>query len=383
MTRNGLKVQIERPAPCQHRLRIHAGAELIGPIREAVVHDMLREAVLPGFRKGKAPRGLVEQRHADAIKEETVRRATRHVFERVQQEHGLKPVGSFEVSKLEFHEATGLELEAQVEVEPEFKLGEYRGLPVTKGDAAVTPADVAKALAQLQESMAELVPPPAGGPEAGPPGGPGSGTLPQAGGGMVPASESPQKIKRVPALDQEFAKDMGFETLEQLRAHVEAKVREQRATQVKQALEQAVCDELLKRHTFEVPPGLVERQRERLTQDFQVRLMLAGVAEEQVTERLAHYTEQLKTNAVRQVKLSFILDRIAEQEQVGITQEEMVERLWTLAKRWGKDPVQVRQLLDQRGQWSSVQSAIRQDKTMRLVMDAARVVGAHPQGVNG
>ena len=355
MTRNGLKVQIERPAPCQHRLRIHAGAELIGPIREAVVHDILREAVLPGFRKGKAPRGLVEQRHADAIKEETVRRATRHVFERVQQEHGLKPVGSFEVSKLEFHEATGLELEARVEVEPEFRLADYRGVPVTKGDAAVAPADVDKALAQLQESMAEL----------------------------VPAAEGQPKEKRVPALDQAFAKDVGFETLEQLRAHVEAKVREQRAAQVEQALEQAVCDELLKRHTFEVPPGLVERQRERLTQDFQVRLMLAGVPEEQVNERLAHYTEQLKTNAVRQVKLSFILDRIAEQEQVGITQEEIVERLWTLAKRWGKDPVQVRQLLDQKGQWSSVLSAIRQDKTMRLVMDAARVVGAHPKGVNG
>ena len=158
-----------------------------------------------------------------------------------------------------------------------------------------------------------------------------------------------------------------------MRAHLDAKLREQKQAQGKQALEQALCDELLARHQFEVPPRLVTKQTERLSRDFQVRLLLGGFNEEQVKQELAKYTEQLRTNAVRLVKLLFILDRIAEKEAVSVTQDEVVDRLWKLAKRWGKDPAEVRRLLDAQGLWPSVLSSIRQDKTMRLLLDAAQI----------
>jgi len=233
-------------------------------------------------------------------------------------------------------------------VEPEVALAAYRGIRLTRPDLAPRPEETEQALTALQDSMAEL----------------------------VPAGEGKPKEKRLPALDDEFAKDVGFENLEQLKAHVEATLRERKAPQQRQALEQTLCDELLRCHTFEVPSRLVARQTERLTRDFQVRLLLAGRSEEQVKKELVTYTEQLRTNAIRHVKLSFLLERIAEQEGLSVTQDEVVDRLWKLAKRWGKDPVEVRRLLDAQGLWPSVLSAIRQEKTIDFLLNVAQLEDA-------
>jgi len=340
------KISVTQSAPCQQQLRIKLPAQAVQPVREVVVGEFQREAAIPGFRKGRAPRELVERKYPGEIREETLRRLTRQVFERVQTERNLKPVGPFEVTRVDFDEAKGLELEAHVEVEPEFRLAEYRGIRLTKPGVTVSPEEIEQALKQLQESMAEL----------------------------VPVGEGKPKEKRVPSLDDEFAKDVGFENLEQLKVHVEAKLRERKTAEATQGLEQSLCEALLARHTFDVPQQLVTRQTERLTRDFQVRCLLAGFSDEKVKEELAKYTEQLRTSAARYVKLAFILDRIAEAENISVTQDELVDRLWKLAKRWGKDPAEVRRLLDARGLWPSILSSIRQEKTIGFLMSAAQVV---------
>ena len=249
-----ITVHVTQPGPCQQRVQVNVSVQGVQPVRDVVVQEFQREAVIAGFRKGKAPRRLVEQKFPSEIREETVKRLTRQVLEQVTTERRLKPVGPFEVIKLDFDEGKGLELEAQVEVEPEFTLADYRGIRVQQPAAAVTPDEIDTALAKLRESSAEL----------------------------VPAGEGQPKATRLPGLDDEFAKDVGFENLEQLRHHLEAKLREQKHAQRRQGMEQSVSDTLLARHTFEVPPGLVTKQIDRLTRDFQVRLMLSGRAEEQV-----------------------------------------------------------------------------------------------------
>jgi FKBP-type peptidyl-prolyl cis-trans isomerase (trigger factor) len=343
-----MTASITQTAPCQRAMSISVSPEAIQPTRQDVLKEFQREASVPGFRKGKAPADLVDRKFAGQIREELIRRLTRQAFEQTAEQHKLRPVGPFEVTKLEFDEAKGLALEAQVEVEPDFKLGEYRGITLRKVAQTVTAEERQQALQQIQESMAELVP-------------------------AAEGQESQEKQKRVPALDDELAKDAGFESLAKLEEHVEAKLREQKQAQQTRELEKSLFDELLHRHPFEVPAGLVQRQTERLTQDFQLRLLMSGMAEAQVAPELEKYTEQLRNNAVRHVKLGFILDRIAEQEQVSVTQDELVDRLWKLSRRWGKEPAEVRRLLDSQGLWPSVLSSIRQDKAVRLLLDAAHV----------
>ncbi|HBH96374.1 MAG TPA: hypothetical protein DDX89_01095 [Candidatus Omnitrophica bacterium] len=340
-----MTVAVKQPQPCHYVFTIHLKAQAIQPVREAVIQEVQREATIAGFRKGKAPKELVAQHHPTVIREETLRRLTRQVVEQVATDRKLKPVGPFEVTRVEFDETKGMQLEAQVEVEPEFALGEYRRIPLKTSPLTVTPDEVAQALARLQDSMAQLVP--------------------VAGGDA--------KEKRLPALDDELAKDVGHETLEHLKSHLEAKLREQKQARLQQDLESQVCEALLARHQFDLPQRLVGRQTERLKSEFQARLVLAGTPEEQAQQELIKYEAQVHDNANRHVKLAFILERLARAEGVSVTQDEVVDRLWKLSQRMGKDPAEVRRALDAKGLWPSVLSSILQDKTMKFLLDSAHV----------
>ncbi len=359
-----MTVTVKNPQPCQYVFTIHLNAQAIQPVREAVVQEVQRGATIAGFRKGKAPKELVEQHHPGTIREETIRRLTRHVVEQLANDRKLKPVGPFEVIHLEFDEMKGLQLETQVEVEPDFSLGEYRHLTLKRSPIAVSAEDMAQALTRLQESMAQLVPIPR--PQA-------SGSLAEDPERTRGSGEGQAKEKRVPALDDELAKDVGFETLEALKTHLEAKLREQKTAHQQQGLEQQLCEALLARHQFELPQRLISRQTERLKREFHARLLLTGMAEEPVQQELAKYEEQLRTNAVRHVKLAFIVDRIAQAEHLSVTQDEVVDRLWKLATRLGKDPAEVRRLLDAKGLWPSILSSILQDKTMKWLLSVATI----------
>ena len=339
------KTQITETAPCQQSLRLTLGHDVVEPVRSEVLIEFQKQVALPGFRKGKAPAKLIRQQYAKSIEDETLHRVTRRALEQATKEHALKPVGPFEVSAAAFTEAGGLTLEAMVEVEPAFTLAAYKGIPLVKLPLEVGADDVDQALGKLQASMAQL----------------------------VPAKSGEGKEQQIPPLDDELAKDLGAESLEQLRTHVEAKLREQRRTAQAEALETALCDELLRRHPFTVPPRLVDHQAERLTRDCKVRLLLSGLSEEQVTAEVSKFTEQLRTSATRRVKLGFILDRIAEQERIAVAQEELMKRLWDLAHRWKKDPAEVRRLFDTEELWGSVISSIRQEKTVAMLLAAAAV----------
>src|SRR3989338_510422 len=278
------KTQITDTAPCQKSLRFARGRDTVEPVRGEVLAEFQKQAALPGFRKGKAPVGLIQQQYAKPIEEETLHRVTRRALEQAAKEHALKPVVPFEVSAAAFTDSGGLTLEATVEVEPAFALAAYKGIPLTKIAVDVNTSDVDQALAKLQESMAQL----------------------------VPAASGEGKERQGPALDDELAKDLGSESLGQLRAHVEAKLREQRRTTQAEALEAALCAALLARHPFGVPPRLVRHQAERLTRELTARPPPSA-------------------------------------------------------------PSEVRKLFDAEGLWGSVVSSIRQEKTIAMLLSAAAV----------
>ena len=338
------RVAISDAAPCEKSLKLQVGREMIAPVRAAVLAEVQKDATLAGFRKGKAPTQLVERQYAQKIQEETLHRVTKQAFEQVAKAHDLKPIGPFEITKADFNETSGLALEATVEVEPAFTLASYHGIALKRDSVEVTPQEMDRALAQLQESAAQL----------------------------VPSETEGTKERQLPAIDDELAKNLGFQHLTALKEHVTAKLKEQKQAAQAKALEGALCDELLARHTFDVPPRLVAHQAHRLTRDFKVRLLLSGTPEAQLDAEAAKFAEQLRTSAQRYVKLSFVLDRIASQESITVTQDELVSRLWQLSQRWKKDPAEVRKIFDAQGLWPSVMSALRQEKTVsRLLASAA------------
>ena len=342
-------ISVTDAGPCQKSVRLRLDPEAIQPVRAAVISEFQKQATLAGFRKGKAPVHLVERQYAQAIQEELLHRITKQSLERAVTEHQLRPVGPFEVHRADLT-ADGLQLEATVEVEPLFELAQYKQIRLTRPSAEVTPQEMEQGMASVQDSMAQ----------------------------MEPAGEGQPKQRNVPPLDDELAKDLGFESLERLRTHVGAKLREQKRAAQAEALEDALCDELLKRHAMDVPPKLIAHQAQRLTQDFKARLLLAGIPEVQLEDEVKKFTEQLRDSAQRRVKLGFILDRIAAQESITVSEGEVVERLWQLARRWNKDPAEVRKMFDARGLWPSVMTTIRQEKTIRRLLSEAAITDAVP-----
>ena len=355
-TKQAPSATVSDAGPCRKSVSLRLGPEAIAPVRAAVLEEFQKRATLPGFRKGKAPADVIGKQYAKDIQDETLHRAMKQGFEEAIAAHQLKPIGPFEVSRADVTEAGGLTVEASVEIEPAFALGRYQKIPLTRPSADVTPQDLEGALEQLRASIAKAAPLKEG----------------------QPAGE--RKTPETLPLNDAVAKDLGYETFEKLRTHVEAKLREQRQHAQAQALEAALCDELLARHQFDVPAGLVAHQTERLTRDFKTRLLLSGMAEPQVAEETGKFTNQLRTSAARHVKLTFILERIAEQESLSVTQDELVKHLWRLSKRWKKDPAEVRRIFDAQGLWGSVVSAIRQEKTMAWLMASAVITNGQSQG---
>jgi FKBP-type peptidyl-prolyl cis-trans isomerase (trigger factor) len=349
-------------APCQQQLRIRLSPEAASPIRAAVLAEFQKAASVPGFRKGKAPEELVKRQYAPQIHHELLQRLTEHACARVLEEHRLKPAGPIEVTQRQWSETEGLSVDATLEVEPTFELGAYKGMALPQSSCEVSPEECQQALRSLQDSMAQLVPTQ-------------EGTAPVAAGVQEPGAPPAglQKERRVPPLDDELAKDLGFQDVPQLTAHVEATLRERKRDAARQHVDAAVGDALLTRHPFEVPPRLVAQQQERLIRDVKVRLLLSGTPEDALEAEAAKVAATVRASAERRVKLAFVLDRIAEQERIGVTEHELVERLWQIAKQWKKDPVQVRKVFDERGLWPSVASAVRQEKTMAFLRAAGTV----------
>jgi FKBP-type peptidyl-prolyl cis-trans isomerase (trigger factor) len=337
-------VSVTDTAPCQKALRLIVSPQELTPVRAAVLSEFRKTATVPGFRPGRAPAELIERQYGPQVQDETLKRAMRQALEQAAQHHRLKPVGPFEITSSTVTDAEGLVFEATVEVEPAFALSDYKGIPLVRLSAEVTPEEVQQALAKLQESMAQLVPAERGGKE-----------------------------RRLPPLDAELAKDLGFERLEALTAHVEATLRDSKRRAQAQAMEAALCEELLRRQPFEVPPRLVQRQTDRLTREGTARLLLSGLTQDEAVEETAKFTEQLARSAERLVKLDFMLDRIAEQETITVSPDEVLARLWELGRRWQMDPAAVRRVLDDKGLWPAVVSAIRRDKTVAWLLAAAVV----------
>ena len=343
-----MKLKVTTIAPCRQRLEIQLPPPSVTQAYDAVYRQIQREATLPGFRKGKAPRDLLEQHHGQAAREEVVKRLVNEGLTQAAQEHHLQLVGRCDISGVQLDEHTGLHFTAEVETAPEITPGRYKDVQLRRPSTVVSDEELNQALATLQERHAEL----------------------------VPTGSGEEKTTERPPLDDAFAKDLGFETLEQLRAKVRVDLTTHREEAAKRAIEQQLFDALLAGTQFDVPASLVEHEIARIKQDLVTRLLLRGVPEDKVKQELEPLERELAANAEQQVKLRFLLDRIADEERVSVTQEELVARLWQLSQQTRQDPQVVRRRLAEQGLWEGLAAEVRRQKTMDFLMRAAKIEDA-------
>lgn len=389
---------LKETAPCIKELQVEVPAEAVRAEFETVYRELKRKAQVPGFRPGTAPRDLLERYHGQKAREEVLQRLiSRSIDEALSAQPALDLIGRPQVKEAKFQPDQSLAYTAELEVAPQVPLGVYKGFKLIRPKAEVSDENLSKVLDHLRESRSELKPvlqdrPAAAGdflvvdltqksPNAKQPPqkqkevvihldldrDPEGVLKPLVGmkfaevrtvtlkdGTTLTVEMKSLKAKESPALDDAFAKSVGpYETLKALKEAVRADLKAQAEASQRGALESQALQQLIEGWEFDVPPSLVGSQARRLLKERAMELMNQGLPQDQVQGRAQLLTDQAKVDALKQVKLFFILRKVAAAEKLTAAEEEVNGRIQALAQRLQiseeqvRDDLQARELLDE------------------------------------
>lgn len=409
---------------CKRSLEIEIPLEEVERARERVTNSIKQRVRLPGFRPGKAPVSMIQSRFEGEIRHEVLELLLPQAFrDRVQKEE-LKVVGQPDISDLKFEAGQPLRFKAEFEVAPEFELGDYSGIPVKYEEPTVTEEEVDKRLEAMRESKAEypnLDPRPietgdyvllhlkslqglaepidqdvqieVGGEE----------TLPafneilvglspedtkevditypddyaqeRLAGKTISFELTPKFIRRkeLPALDDEFAQDLGdYRTLDELKEAVRKTIFHEKQYAGQQAAKEELIDKLVESNDFAVPEVYVDKQIEN-----QVRLQLRDLAGRDVDPNAikldwAKVKESQRDKALRNVKASLLLEKIAEHESIHATKDEVDREVQRVARQAREALPVTRARLEKEGALARLASHIQTEKTLHFLFEQAK-----------
>lgn len=408
---------------CKRSLEIEIPLEQVEKTRERVTNSIKQRARLPGFRPGKAPANLIQSRFASEIRSEVLEVLLPQAFRDKVQEQGLKVVGTPDVSDLKFEPGEPIRFKADFEVAPEFELGEYRGLPAKYEEPTVSDEEIDKRLDSLRETKAEFVnldprPIESGdyvlvhlkslsglaqnidqdvqihvGAED---------TLPAFNETLIGSSPDEEKEvdvtypddyaqeslagktvrfaitpkvlrkRELPDLDDEFAKDLGdYQTLGELKEAVRKSIFHEKQYVRQQAAKEEILDRLVEGHSFPVPEAYIDRQIENQVRA-QLREMAGqGVDPNNIKLDWQKVKEAQRDKALRNVRASLVLEKIADREGISASNEEVDREVQRLARQEREAVAVTRARLDKDGTLGRIAGHIQTEKTLQFLFDQA------------
>ena len=380
---------------------------------------------VPGFRKGKAPRKIIEGMYGSGVfYEEAINEVYPEAYEQAVQEQGLEDMGHPKMEIVEVGKE-GFTFKALVSVRPEVKLGEYKGLTAPKEEVKVTEKDIDEEMKPFIDRATRLVSVKRKakkgdtavidfeGFDNGTPfeGGKGENYELHLGAGMfVPGFEEqvigmkageekdlditfPEdyhadlagkqvvfhvkvhevKEPKAPVVDDEFAKDVSeFETLADFRKDLGEKLTQRREEQAKTAFEDQILEELVANMECEIPDGMIETQVDRLMDDFAMRLQSQGISMADYQKMMGANAEMVRASAwptaQKQVQLELALEAVAKAEGLEVTDEELEAEVKRLAEQYGMTAEQVKAAVPEEG----LKGDLKLRKARELVLGAAK-----------
>ncbi|WP_129688019.1 trigger factor [Gottfriedia acidiceleris] len=397
---------------------------------DAAFKKVVKTINVPGFRKGKLPRPIFEQKFGiEALYNDALDVILPEAYSKAVEEVGIEPVDRPEVDVEQMEKGKTLIFKAKVTVKPEVKLGEYKGLEVEEMDATVTDEDVQAELTTLQERQAELVVKEDGTVENGNTavidfegfvdgvafeGGKGENYPLEIGSGsFIPGFEEaligaksgvetdvnvtfPEeyhsaelagkaatfkvtvheiKAKELPELNDEFAKDVNdeVETLEDLKAKIKNDLVESKKSQAEGSLRDALVQKAAENAEIEIPDVMFESQVDRMVKDFEQRIAQQGLNLELYYQFTGTKEEDLRTqmrqDAEARVRIDLTIDAIIEAEKIDATEEEMNEELARLSAMYN---IPSEQLVTMLGGTDAVRDDIQIRKAVELLVDSRK-----------
>ena len=384
---------------------------------------------IPGFRKGKAPRKMVEAMYgAHVFYEDGLEEIFPEIYDfAIAKQEGFKAIGRPSLTDMQISEENIVTLTLTTEVYPEVTLGQYKGLEVEKAEASVSDEQVQAELDRMAQNVAstETVERPAQmgdtanidfeGFDNGVPFDGGKGEnfdLKLGSGQFVPGFEEqivgmsageekdldvtfPEDyhadlagkavvfhvklnkltVTNVPELDDEFAKDVSeFETLEELKADIRAKALEQSQKQIQSAFEQAAVEKAAENTQVDMPKALVEAELDTQMERFAYQLQMSGYSMEQYAQMMGGDVSTMRNAfrpaAEKQAKISVTLEKIVEAEGLTVTDEEIEEEFKSLAEQYQLEVDKVKEMVPM----GELTGSLTTRKAVKLIADSAVAV---------
>lgn len=376
-------------------LTIEVDAEKVNEGLDFAFKKVVKEVTVPGFRKGKVPRGLFEKRFGvEVLYQDAVDYLLPSAYAEAVKETGIEPVDNPEIDIEQIEKGKSMIIKAKVTVKPEVKLGEYKGLEVEKQDLEVTEEDVEQELKTLQQRYAELVVKEEGQAEKGDTvvidfegftdgeafeGGKGENYSLELGSGQfIPGFEdqlvgvSPGEEKEVnvtfpeeyhaaelagkpavfkvkvheiktrelPELDDEFAKDVDeeAETLDELKEKIRTRLEETKKNMAENKVRDTVVKKAAENAEIDIPEVMIENEIDHMVREYEQQLQMQGMNLDlyfQFTgQDMDKLREQMKENAEKRVRTSLTLEAIANAENLEVSDEDVDRELNKMAEMY-------------------------------------------------
>ncbi len=409
----------------KREISVEIPAEEVTRETEALVQKYQKVARLPGFRAGHVPASIIRQRFKEDLKSDVVEALVPRYFRIEAEKQGMVPVSQPRVSDLHIHEGEPLRFKASFEIMPEIKIEGYKELRADHPEVAVKDEEVDEALASVREQHATYTSIEGGTladgdfAQAAMDGKPrdedgsakpvhmaevlieigGKNTVPEfsehlrgAAAGeersfevVYPADTNDKRLagktfvytvkvqaikqKTLPELTDDFAKELGeFSSLDQVRKQIRENMEAERKHTAERESKDKLVAALVRRNDFEVPESLIDRQIDvRLERGLRALAAQGMKMEDMKKMDLPRLRAGQRDQAVQDVKSSLLLERIAELENIVVSEEEFNRELDALAKQSNQTPDAVRAKLTQDGGLDRIRNRIRSEKTLEFL----------------
>lgn len=421
-----MKTKAKSIEECTMLFDIEVPKETIDKAFEEAYTEIAKVATIPGFRTGKAPKELIKKQYAKEAKREVMDHVIPDAYQKTLEEHKIEPIGFPEITDLIFEEGKTMSFKATVDVRPKFKLKDYKKIQVEKKKIVVNDDHINKALENLREYSAKYV-----AVEDRPvqmddyvvsdlecvvDGKPAHNkrenlwllvdkesmmsNVTQKMIGMKKGEERdievvlPEKypdknlagktakyhvlakeikVRALPKIDDEFAKDLGKESLEQLKKEVAQELEKKFKTDNEVAMENQLLNKLIDENNFAVPSGLVKKQAHLMSENAKAKLMEKGFKKEDLDKKESEFAGRFKDDAVRQVRLLFILDRIAQDEKIEAKTQDLENAYKSIALQTGKNEQEIKDYYRKENLEDNLLERIREEKTIEFLLKNADI----------